>query len=68
MEEADLFDAAHFRLSLAEAAAMDPQTRLLLQVILSSAPHSSFEGLSPLDGSRVCALVYVAHHTMTAVT
>lgn len=31
-EDVDLFDADHFRLSRAEAASIDPQTRLLLQV------------------------------------
>ena len=32
LEDVDLFDAAHFRLSRAEATSIDPQTRLLLQV------------------------------------
>ena len=32
LDNADLFDAAHFRLSRAEAISIDPQTRLLLQV------------------------------------
>ena len=32
VQDVDLFDAAHFRLSKAEATALDPQTRLLLEV------------------------------------
>lgn len=31
-QEIDLFDAPFFRMSRAEATALDPQTRLLLQV------------------------------------
>lgn len=42
VEDVDLFDAAHFRLSRAEATAMDPQTRLLLQVRFSISPHCIF--------------------------
>lgn len=49
VEDADLFDAAHFRLSRAEAAAMDSQTRMLLQVILSSAPHRLLKGPVTLE-------------------
>ena len=42
-EDTDLFDAAHFRLSRAEATSIDPQTRLLLQVGVSGCWRTAWQ-------------------------
>ena len=59
VEELELFDPGFFRLSTAEAAAMDPQHRLLLEyswLALADAGHTK-EGL---QGQRVGVFVGIA--------
>lgn len=56
--DADLADAAYFRLGRSEAVALDPQTRILLQVFYSSMTQQIIQGSSivvcarPLGGRR----------------
>ena len=64
----DLFDGPFFRMSRAEAAALDPQTRLLLQVTqeaLSDAGEcrGSLAACNSATGERHALAVFIAQHT-----
>lgn len=50
VQDVDLHDAAYFRLNRSEAIALDPQTRLLLEVWLLM--HHQFEVIFLLSARR----------------
>eukprot|EP00439_Symbiodinium_sp_Y106_P064255 s2749_g10.t1 len=57
LTEIDLFDAAHFEMSFAEAAVIDPGQRLVLQCAGEVLPHTDAR-----DCSASCAVVVAQFH------